>query len=192
VKSITARIYDPQRRARLSLYLVVYLCFLSTPSPVWALAARADVTVEKPLEAGVFKVESIDDLDELRSRLSHRAVKMIGLEHKETRRYGGLSRIQANSVLAIAEAFGPEVFDEAVRVAWCESRLNPNAMTGSNRNGTADRGLFQLNDGGTMQRLGVDPREAFDAYSNAQAAAVLHDDRGWQPWVCAHHLGIKH
>jgi hypothetical protein len=189
VKSIRARITDPQRRARLSLYLALYLIFLTTPSPVLAVpAAAADVKVEEEL----FTVNSLDDLDDLRSRLAHRAVQVIGLDYKKSRQYGGLTRVQANSVLAIAEAFGPEHFDDAVRIAWCESRLNPYAFNGSNRNRTADRGLFQLNDGGTMQRLGVDDREAFDADTNAAAAAVLHDDRGWQPWVCAHHVGVDH
>lgn len=189
MNAIRARIYDTQERARFALYLVFYLAFLFTPSPFWQApaAAATEIKVEEQ-----FAVSSLEDLDELRSRLAHRAVQVIGLDHKENRRYGGLSRVQANSVLAIAEAFGLKHFDDAVRIAWCESRLNPNAMNGSNRNGTADRGLFQLNDGGTMQRLGVDTREAFDADSNAQAAAVLHDDRGWQPWVCAHHVGVKH
>ncbi len=190
MKSIYARIHDPQQRAKLALYLVVYLVFLTTPSPLLSTSPAAAAAVVEEEEA--FSVDSIEDLDELRSRLAHRAVEVIGIEHREKRMYGGLTRLQANSVLAIAEAFGPKYFEEAVRIAWCESRLNPNAINRANRNSTADRGLFQLNDGGTMQRLGVDEREAFDAYTNAQAAAVLHDDRGWQPWVCAHHIGVKH
>jgi hypothetical protein len=190
VKSIYARIHDPQQRTKLALQLVLYLVFVTTPSPLWSSPATAATVVAD--EEEVFSVDSLEDLDQLRSRLAHRAVEVIGIEHRVKQMYGGLTRLQANSVLAIAEAFGPEHFEDAVRIAWCESRLNPNAINRSNRNRTADRGLFQLNDGGTMQRLGVDTREAFDAYTNAQAAAVLHDDRGWQPWVCAHHIGVKH
>jgi hypothetical protein len=191
MKTILAWITIPERRGRFALYMVINLVF--TASPISMLSATAASAPEpQVVVVQAFTVSSLSDIDALRSRLAHQAVDAIGLEHRFAHRYGGLSAVQANSVLVIAEAFGPEHFEDAVRISWCESRLDPKSMNGSNRNGTADRGLFQLNDGGTMQRLGVDLREVFDATTNAQAARVLFEDRGWQPWVCAKHIGLEH
>jgi len=36
--------------------------------------------------------------------------------------------------------------EEALSVSWCESGHNPRAVSPPNRNGTIDRGLFQVND----------------------------------------------
>jgi peptidoglycan hydrolase-like protein with peptidoglycan-binding domain len=80
--------------------------------------------------------------------------------------------------------------DKAIRVARCESALNPIAVGGPNSNGSLDFGVFQFNDGGTLQaylpgdtfRAKVDA--ALHAESNIRAALALWRDRGWQPWTC--------
>jgi len=80
--------------------------------------------------------------------------------------------------------------DKAVRVARCESGLNPIAVGGPNSNGTLDYGVFQFNDGGTLQtylagdtlRAKVDA--ALHAEANIRAALQLFRDRGWDPWTC--------
>lgn len=72
----------------------------------------------------------------------------------------------------------------AERVAWCESRFRPWARH-RNRNGTTDYGVFQLNDGGTLQSLGLTRAEALDPAANVAAAKRLHARRGWRPWVCS-------
>lgn len=176
---------------RLNVVLIIYLTFLMTPSPVWNSAYA--ITPEVMKERTAF--EKLSDIETLRIDLSAKAVKILKLTSpwpggKE--KYSGLTRKQADSLITIGEIFGPQLFPHAVKVAWCESRLNPSAVNGSNKNGTVDRGLFQLNDGGTMQRLGINSREAFDAATAASAAKVLFEDRGWQPWVCAKHLKIDH
>lgn len=74
--------------------------------------------------------------------------------------------------------------DAAVRVAHCESRLTARAVGGPNKDGTYDYGVFQLNNGGTMQGLGLRKREALDAATNIDAAYRLWKRRGWQPWSC--------
>lgn len=61
----------------------------------------------------------------------------------------------------------------AVRVAWCESRLDPRA-----RNGT-HLGIFQLG-APERRRYGHGRTVAKQAW----AARRLWHDRGWQPWVC--------
>jgi hypothetical protein len=90
---------------------------------------------------------------------------------------------RAEIVQMIHAQWGPTVGPTAVAVAHCESRLDPGA-THRNRNGTRDWGLFQLNDGGTLQGLGLTQDSALDAKRNIEAAWRLYRSRGWQPWVC--------
>ncbi|MFM7089114.1 MAG: transglycosylase SLT domain-containing protein [Candidatus Paceibacterota bacterium] len=184
------KVTSPRMR-KLTLALTLYLVFFSFPSPLWnsAYAVTPEIIKERT------SFEKLTEIETLRRDLSYKAVKILNLKKGVPGgkpRYHGLTRKQADSLIVIGEVFGPGLFAHAVKVAWCESRLNPSAVNGSNRNGTTDRGLFQLNDGGTMQRLGINSREAFDASSAAIAAKVLFDDRGWQPWVCAEHLKISH
>lgn len=73
--------------------------------------------------------------------------------------------------------------DVAVRVARCESTLRPDARH-RNRNGTVDWGVFQLNDGGTLQALGLTRQEALDPEANIDAAYRLWRRYGWRRWAC--------
>lgn len=88
--------------------------------------------------------------------------------------------------------FPAAVWNQAAAVAWCESGYDANAVSPPNTNGTYDHGLFQINDGGTLQSLlsqtGHDPQDltlAADPAWNAQAAGILYAQRGWEPWTCA-------
>lgn len=79
--------------------------------------------------------------------------------------------------------FGPAAA-HARRIVACESSWNPGAKH-RNRNGTTDYGLFQLNDGGTLQSLGLTRAEALDPVANVRAAHRLYLRRGWEPWACS-------
>lgn len=116
--------------------------------------------------------------------LAAQAMQALGMPVRRDASYAGLSKLQAHTVVAIRKHFGANLFRKAVRVAWCESRLNPTA-TNRNTNGTTDHGVFQINDGGTMQGLGINRSQAMQLDSNVSAAKKLYDDRGWQPWVCS-------
>lgn len=81
-------------------------------------------------------------------------------------------------VAAIHEVFDPlGQGDKAVRVAQCESGLDPGAVSP----GGAYHGLFQLG-------AHFDATVAFyggtrlDAWANIQAARDAYLARGWQPW----------
>lgn len=90
--------------------------------------------------------------------------------------------------------FPPEQWDNALRVAQCESGLKPTAVSPANSNGTRDYGLFQFNDGGTLQgwltTTGEDPsniHKALDPHWSARAAAMkVQRDGNWGQWSCAH------
>ena len=90
----------------------------------------------------------------------------------------------------IKDNLPPSAWHDAEVVAWCESKFNPTDI-GFDSNGTHDRGVFQLNDGGTEQyllgRLGLDPNNlalAFNPVLNIRAAAVLYARDGWSQWSC--------
>lgn len=82
------------------------------------------------------------------------------------------------------------VQEKAIRVASCESGLNPIAVGGPNSNGTLDFGVFQFNNGGTLQAYlpgGTNAAKvdaALHADDNIRAALHLYQARGWQPWAC--------
>lgn len=85
---------------------------------------------------------------------------------------------------------------DAEEVFTCESGMT-NKISPPNSNGTFDYGVAQLNSGGTLQDLlaafgypGGDLNQALDASWNVKAAALLYSQRGWEPWTCAHKLGI--
>ena len=94
-------------------------------------------------------------------------------------------------VSLIHRAFPPPAWRDAVAIAWCESKFHPNDI-GFDSNGTHDRGLFQLNDGGTQQylfkMLGFNPNDlalGFNPVLNVRAAALLFARDGWSQWSCA-------
>ena len=98
----------------------------------------------------------------------------------------------ADHVISLIKSiFPPSAWHDAEVVAWCESKFNPADM-GFDSNGTHDRGVFQLNDGGTAQNLmgliGQNPNDlnlAFNPVLNVRAAAVLYKRDGWGQWSCA-------
>ena len=72
-----------------------------------------------------------------------------------------------------------------VRIADCESSLNPGAMSA----GGGNHGLFQINNvhaGSFAAVTGQSWDARYDAYANAQFARYLYDQSGgWGPWACA-------
>ena len=99
----------------------------------------------------------------------------------------GLMDVQVVSALYIRKVFRKK-FDKAaaesaLRISWRESRLLPNVVNDKNTDGTNDWGLFQLNDGGTLQYAGGTPGTlSLRPKWNVRAAARLISDVGWGPW----------
>lgn len=78
----------------------------------------------------------------------------------------------------IRAAFGAEG-DIAVKVARCESHLNPKAVNKS----SSARGLFQI-----MQSWHkIDQKWLFDPVINIQVAHKLYQEQGWTPWAASNH-----
>ncbi|HSO04243.1 MAG TPA: hypothetical protein VLQ92_07170 [Candidatus Limnocylindrales bacterium] len=96
--------------------------------------------------------------------------------------------------------FPADQVGNAMAVSRCESG-HGNRVSKPNTNGSRDFGVFQINDGGTLQAalraIGVsfaeitDAREkALDPALNVRMARAIWDSRGWQPWTCAAKLEI--
>lgn len=85
----------------------------------------------------------------------------------------------------IRRVFGAHGLDgnAAVRVATCESSLNPQASNGGNY-----LGLFQQSAdywSGRAQTYGMAGRSAFDPFANATVSAgMVRDTGGWSHWEC--------
>lgn len=99
-------------------------------------------------------------------------------------------------LIYIHQAFPADQWDNAARVGACESGLR-SVVSKPNDDGTRDWGVFQLNDGGTLQgllsRLGAAPDDlalSLDPRWNVAAAARLYAERGWAPWTCAYKLHL--
>jgi hypothetical protein len=82
---------------------------------------------------------------------------------------------------AIATYFG-DVYDKAIRVARCESGLDPSAVSA----GGGNWGLFQINKvhQGLVESMGYSWDQILDPYVNAAVARHIYDGSGWGPWGC--------
>jgi len=70
----------------------------------------------------------------------------------------------------------------AVKVAICESGLNPLAV-GSH----GERGIFQIHPVhiSSLQKVGFTWNDMFDYQKNIQYAKLLYGWQGWSPWSCS-------
>lgn len=102
-----------------------------------------------------------------------------------------------DSVLSLVrQNFPADQVGNAMAVAACESGQQ-SVQGATNSDGTTDWGLFQINDGGTLQgalaAVGMPAKTTRDAQIaamnpqiNVRLASHLFADRGWSPWVCAY------
>ncbi|MBI2709743.1 MAG: transglycosylase SLT domain-containing protein [Actinobacteria bacterium] len=97
---------------------------------------------------------------------------------------GGCAQVRSADPVrdAIRQNF-PEQYDKAVRVASCESGLNPRAVSP----GGANWGLFQINSvhKGLVASMGYSWDKILDPYVNARVARQIYNSSGgWRPWSC--------
>lgn len=81
----------------------------------------------------------------------------------------------------IATVFGDRA-PEASRVAWCESRHDPGAVSPTN-----DHGLFQINAVHRQKFVEITGQPwhmVYDGFWNTVYAKHLYDTQGWRPWTC--------
>jgi hypothetical protein len=78
----------------------------------------------------------------------------------------------------IVERFG-EYADEAIKIAYCESRLNRKAISH-----TGDYGVFQINKATWFKKYDLDDESALFATENVAVAYDIFKNNGysWKPW----------
>lgn len=87
----------------------------------------------------------------------------------------------------IEQVFGDEA-DNAFLILDCENKnLNPKA-TNHNKDGSIDRGIFQIN---SVHLKGkARGKDLFDYKQNIEVAHRIYSEQGWSPWSCSHKVGV--
>jgi len=80
----------------------------------------------------------------------------------------------------ISAGLSEEDAERAIRIVSCESRWNEMAVN-KNRNGTSDKGLWQIND---IHGVGDKCRFSIQCSTKWAVDKVLRDGN-WNAWVCA-------
>lgn len=169
------------------LTLIISLSVVPSPSP-------ASTTSPKPIRALMAMT--------IKSPVTRHSVKSSAVRHAGDPRRGPAVVAEPTDftnhptpsdgyvVSLIHQDFPASAWHDAEAVAWCESKFRTTDI-GFDSNGTHDRGLFQLNDGGTEQYLmamiGENPKNlnlAFNPVLNVRAAALLYRRDGWSQWSC--------
>jgi hypothetical protein len=85
----------------------------------------------------------------------------------------------------IYQVFGP-YGAQAVRIATCESTLNPNATNSQYIGNSRAAGLFQILYPSTWYGTSQAARSPYDAYANTVAAheIFVRDGYSWREWEC--------
>lgn len=170
---------------------------LTTDEEISLEVNNTTATNEKSIP--IYKDESQKQILEIESKVPSPTGLLYQKELEKTDEFivVGVLPVKAEVVELIRKYFPVTEWSRAERVASCESGMRSNATSRPNVNQTKDIGVFQLNDGGTLQgllsRMGYSKDQtylALNAEWNVMAAHRLWTERGWAPWVCASKLGI--
>jgi soluble lytic murein transglycosylase-like protein len=87
----------------------------------------------------------------------------------------------------IEREFGKHA-DEALRIAFCESRFDPSDVSSAGA-----VGVFQIRpvDHGWRVKKVKDGKDLFDPWTNIRVAHHIYEHQGWGPWVCARIVGVS-
>jgi hypothetical protein len=85
----------------------------------------------------------------------------------------------------INQVFGADA-PAALRIAMCESSLNPNAVNSTAIGGSHAEGLFQILYPSTWNTTSQAGNSPFDAMANTIAAheIFIRDGHSWREWAC--------
>jgi hypothetical protein len=177
-----------------ALALVISLTLVPAPSP-------AATTISRPIRDVIAETIASSPTRELSTTPQLSTSRAVAPRARRSRVAGVVAELadftssptpsDGYVVTLIHQDFPARAWHDAEAVAWCESKFRATDI-GFDSNGTHDRGLFQLNDGGTEQYLmamiGENPKNlnlAFNPALNVRAAALLYARDGWSQWSCA-------
>ena len=104
-------------------------------------------------------------------------------EAEQQRQAAAAAAAPAGSLEGIIQRHFGSAAPAAIRIAQCESSMNPNA-----RSATNDHGLFQINivHRGQFEAVtGAPWSSVYDPELNTIYARYLYGQQGWGPWTCA-------
>lgn len=140
---------------------------------IWQAAEAERLWIEGERAAEARRAEDIWRADEARR----------AEEQRRAEERAAAASAPAGSLEAIIQRhFGPAA-SEAIRIADCESGMNPNAVSPTN-----DHGLFQINavHRGQFEAVtGAPWSSVYDPELNTIYARYLYGQQGWSPWTCA-------
>ena len=87
----------------------------------------------------------------------------------------------------IESEFGKHA-DEALRIAYCESKFDTDDVSSAGA-----VGVFQIrpqNHGWRVKKV-KKGKDLFDPWTNVRVARHIFDHQGWRPWVCARIVGLS-
>jgi soluble lytic murein transglycosylase-like protein len=86
----------------------------------------------------------------------------------------------------IEREFGKHA-DEALRIAFCESRFDTDDVSSAGA-----VGVFQIRPVDHGWRVAkVRGKDLFDPWTNVRVAHHIYEHQGWGPWVCARMVGLS-
>lgn len=178
-----ARLIGVSRTIRLLILALVAAVAGGLAVPASAKAPATPTLREYPMPPRAMPAELSAKAQAALPKVERRVVAVIGDDMDQA----ALMPVQVVSALYIRRAFrkplGSAAWHSALRISWRESRLLPNVVNDTNTDGTMDWGLFQLNDGGTLQFAGGVPGpDVLRPRWNARAAASIVAQVGWGPW----------
>ena len=160
--------------------LLVFLGLLIIPlTTVLALTnQRVESSVSELQEPTYSPVDEQVETAESTRFLKEQHAKLVMKEYLPLMEY---TPEQTDVVIKILETFPNEPV--MVKIAWCESHLNPNA---DRANLGVDVGLFQINQVhlSELSKLGLDRRNIED---NIKFTKTLYDQAGLKPWFMSKH-----
>jgi hypothetical protein len=163
--------------------LTVGLALLATVIVMGSKGAEVDSKIRE-LEIKVQKLEQtkqlkIEGINETRQVETSSQVITKEPEKASTQRVISIPPNKEGIASEIRRVFGDEF---AVKVATCESGLNPRAV-GSH----GERGIFQIHPVhiSSIQKAGFTWDQMFDPNINITYAKMLYNWNGWQPWTCS-------
>lgn len=89
----------------------------------------------------------------------------------------------------IVEKFGDDADKMITIIGTCENGTWDQSRTNTNRNGTKDWGLAQINDANSKLCSGLDFRNSWK--DNLECAHRVYKSQGLSAWSCSHKVGIK-
>ncbi len=125
-----------------------------------------------------YQVSSLEEENELLREKLDRSLKSVTSETTKS-----LAKFY------IHKYFPQSEWANAEKISYCESGMNPMSLNEKNKNGSVDRGMFQINSVHAKRfesMYGVNwTIGAHDLDLSTKYAKFLYDHSGWNPWVCS-------